>query len=831
MWKTAELTFISNCLYENPLEEAELTVSFISEQGTVIKRPAFWNGQKQFAVRVALTEVGVWQYRTVCSDTENTGLHNQAGQLRCVPYQGQLPIYQKGFLTIQPGKKYFSYRDGTPFFYLGDTHWFLCHEKWDSANVEGIDSQFRYAVDHRVAQGYTVYQSEPLYVPNIPQIYDLRHGLREEDIQGFQQLDKKFAYIAEAGLVHAHAQLFFTYEIDDAAYTPSYLRQLARFWVARYGSYPVLWTTAQEIDPHCYGDVAPDKWYIVAETVAQWDAYHQPITAHGANNCLLTAENSVWKDKPYHTWFGLQPQDNALNDTFYMRQFYDLDKPAICYETGYEGLWSTQAQALGAGYKAYLNGMCGYGYGAQGVWNDDYAPDDWMRYGDYYRWFDALHFEGGKKLIYCRRFFESFEWWKLEPHFDDDSWSNFRQNEKKALASIGTHTFVAFLFDETLSSGVLRHLDSEQYVGYWYNIHSGTYSCAGEFRPVNREVQLPPKPSKADWVIVLTDDKEWFANRPLCITSAEEVTTIANPGETLQFYANHPVQKWWVSPPLATIEKGLLSPCGTNGTCTVYAEDERGRIAGKSVILLRQDCKNPLPAPHTITVCGDQEIQTLTPEHAKLQIMALFDPPSCFDQRIQWEITNTDGSPTDKVFMETAGSITAISDGEVCVTARSQAFPDVKGSAIFKVSGFGEPSLALHAAVTSSDYYEGYDRRCYPWRAVNGVTDNYSGWCSADACSSEHPVYLILDLKEEKQFCQIELYTTSLSCALQDYTIEAERNGHWETLCAMEHNSERKNVFRFDEPVSAQHLRVRCTKGDINGNARIDQINLLDVFR
>lgn len=830
-WKTAELKFFSDYHYSNPLFDVSLTVTFRSEHGTVIKRPAFWNGKREFAVRVALTEVGNWEYQTSCSDTENAGLHLRSGRLRCVPYTGDHAIYQKGFLTIQPKTRYFSYRDGTPFFYLGDTHWFLCHEKWDKANVEGIESQFCYTVDHRVSQGFTVYQSEPLGTPNIPQIYDLTDGLDEQDIIGFQKLDKKFAYIAERGLVHANAQLFFTDEINHPAYTPEYLRLLARFWVARYGSYPVLWTVAQEIDPHCYGTVYPERWFIIAEAIAEFDAYHHPLTAHGANNCLLTAKNSAWNDKPYHSWFGLQPQEYTLNNTSYLKDFYQIAKPVVCYETGYEELWADKAQALGAGYKAYLNGMCGYGYGAQGVWNDDYSPDDWMHYGDYRRWFDALQFEGGKKLIHCRHFFEALEWWRLVPHFDDSDWSDFQTNEKKALATIGTNIYVVFLFDETLSSGTLRHLKNTPYQGWWYDIDTGVYHFVGVCEPLNGSFALPPKPDRRDWIFLLTNDSDWYQSRPLVITSVNEATTITSSQESLQLYTNFPAKKWWAFPEIVTIDNGLVMPKGVNGVTTVYAEDVRGSIAKKMVILVRQEKTTPAPVPLKITVAGDQGIQCLSKQQPKLQVMAYFDPPDCYDQQIRWEITELDGSATNKAFMEATGSITAISDGQVKMTAYSKNYPEVYGSAVFTITEFGAPSLSVNAQVTSSDYYEGYDKRCYPWRAVNGVTDNYSGWCSAQVCSSENPVYLILDLQTEQSFCQIDLYTTSLSCALQDYTIQIDQDGSWITIASMTNNTERKNTFRFDKPIFSRKLRVECTKGDINGNARIDQINLFPHFQ
>lgn len=109
------------------------------------------------------------------------------------------------------------------------------------------------------------------------------------------------------------------------------------------------------------------------------------------------------------------------------------------------------------------------------------------------------------------------------------------------------------------------------------------------------------------------------------------------------------------------------------------------------------------------------------------------------------------------------------------------AFPEITGTAVLHISGLGQPSLAVDAQVTSSDYYEGYDKRCYPWRAVNGITDNYSGWCSAALCSEEAPVYLYIDLRQEKVFCQIDLYTTSLAASLRDYSIQVLQKEAWKT--------------------------------------------------
>ena len=146
-----------------------------------------------------------------------------------------------------------TYADGTPFFYLGDTHWGLYLEEYDQpgphAGNTGATSHFKYLVDRRVEQGFTVCQSEPIGAK-----FNLADGrVDQKDIDGLRQADKYYQYIADKGLVHANAEFFFSSSMsaklasDDAA-----LAVLSRYWVARFGAYPVMWTLAQEIDNDFY---------------------------------------------------------------------------------------------------------------------------------------------------------------------------------------------------------------------------------------------------------------------------------------------------------------------------------------------------------------------------------------------------------------------------------------------------------------------------------------------------------------------------------------------------------------------------------------------------
>jgi hypothetical protein len=225
------------------------------------------------------------------------------------------------------------YDDGTPFFYLGDTHWLMFKEEFDEKGSHAVDietdSHFKYIVDKRVEQKFTVYQSEP-----IDHKYNIFDGIDEEDIKEFQRFDKYFQYIASKGLVHANAQLIFPKTIREPFYDEEFLRTVTRFWVARYASYPVLWTLGQEVDSHFYGfipglTIENNPYRNMCRFLYAFDPYRHPITGHQENamrtGALGNAEydnteyeaipktpaikysgKSAFYGMKEHTWWGIQ---------------------------------------------------------------------------------------------------------------------------------------------------------------------------------------------------------------------------------------------------------------------------------------------------------------------------------------------------------------------------------------------------------------------------------------------------------------------------------------------------------------------------------------------
>jgi hypothetical protein len=537
-WRAAEITFESATVYSQPLD-TDLSVAFKSPSGKVLTVPGFWDGGKTWRVRFAPTEYGVWEYVSTCSNAADSGLHNIRGTLGANLYKGPLEIYKHGFIKTAPGVRYFMYADGTPFFYLGDTHW--------SMPGEPFEEMFKTIVDKRVMQGFTVYQSEPLGAK-----YNFGDGFSDADLPGLQDLDRRFKYIAEAGLVHANAELFFPPEIIKPCYTEDYLKRLCRMWVARFGAYPVLWTSAQEVDNDFYYDrgdkgvfdAKSNPWKKVLRWVLEFDIYKHPGTAHmefmGSKaepkefppkeqrpkyGYGVIASTSSFRDLPAHTWYAIQwtPPNNAGIHWPPLKDFWEngQGKPLVNYEGSYDHLWTLGAGARQQGWTAYLNGMFGQGYGAIDIWfhNSNYDMDKDTVRGPVTitveqkktKWTTSVDFPAATELgVHMKKFFTAIEWWKLTPRFDDKQWFEPEKSAWYSLGTVNTETYVLYLYNcSTTATGTLRNMRKTRYSAQWFNTQTGQYLDTGTFTPDpdpqngKRQWKIPQKPSASDWVLLV----------------------------------------------------------------------------------------------------------------------------------------------------------------------------------------------------------------------------------------------------------------------------------------------------------------------------------------
>ncbi len=539
-WVMNEITYESEKTYSDSFNNVTLDLILIGN-GRKYTIPGFWDGGNTWKVRFACPCAGDWYFYTVCSDESNTKLHNQTGMAVCNEYTGELDIYKYGFVTTAYGKKYLTYDNGNPFFYLGDTHWSLGEETIDMINT---------ICEKRKSQGFTVFQSEP-----IGSSFNADDGITQADIAGFRDYDLKFQTIASYGFVHANAEFFFPsqmevlinnfggysdkeidnsglYELNDSV--KIYLEKLTRYWVARYGAYPVIWTLGQEVDDDFYWSEtnhsgwgkANNPYLLVAEYIDKYDCYDHPLTAHQENASTVNVYGngegasdtkkiyhdgsvpSVFRDSKAHTLYAAQwiPSKSRQFDFTITKDYWynSQGKPSINYEGLYCGLWTKNFGSRMQGWCSYLSGMYGYGWGGQDTWSylntfsedeDDNDGVDTITSEEKRNatWETALEYESAYQCGYMAKFLKNTEWYNLIPRFDNKSYFVPSIKVYYAYASTADNSKIIIYFysfnDSTvaqkvnstdlgaISTGTVGNLEKNQkYIYKWFNPITGNCS-------------------------------------------------------------------------------------------------------------------------------------------------------------------------------------------------------------------------------------------------------------------------------------------------------------------------------------------------------------------
>jgi len=529
-WRAGTLTFLSDVEYGNPFLDVQIQAVFTGPSGQQISREAYWDGGNTYCVSFAPTQQGEWKYTLSCSDASN-GLHGQSGSVICVEYSGGLNIYRHGFLKVGEQGNHLAHSDGTPFFWLGDTHWgFVSGESWEESNHPRMESQFKGMVDRRVRQGFTVYQTNlrPEFLPmNEGYWAEGPHGLLP-NVSFYQEtVDPRMEYIADGGLVNALGLAWSGAILDQ----PELYRHFARYIVARYGALPVVWTLAGEVAGYAGAtrQQCIDGWREIALLVERLDGYGNLQTAHYTNERPFADyyQEEAWFDftlnQAGHGDYPISPRHFREHRSKYPA------KPFIEGESLYEGvstleeLGSRMADAAMLRRVAYMSiqlGGCGYTYGAQGIWDTVWDKDSIQPYNVFNAfgrtWIDGIDAEGGDQMGYMRQFYEACRFEKLHPvpgcfhtalPFSDETLSDLFG--PLISADEGMSTIVIYFPPAYRSSGgaYIQGLPNKRYAAKWFDPRSGVYTEIGSgIEPEEGRWTPPHKPSPGDWdwLLILT---------------------------------------------------------------------------------------------------------------------------------------------------------------------------------------------------------------------------------------------------------------------------------------------------------------------------------------
>jgi hypothetical protein len=527
-WRVVEICLVCDSkAYANPLTDVDLRAEFQGPGGETIALFGFWDGGDLWKVRFAPTREGTWNYRTFASDLNPA--FETAGQIECAAYSGDLDIYKHGFLKKGPQGRYLIHRDGTPFFWLGDTHWtFITEERLNESNCARYKSQFKACVDKRVAQGFTVYQSNfrdgkdfNLFGRYFEFLLETENGFLPNFELLHENVDPKMEYIANAGLVNAVG-----YSWGNAILKCGIerYRVLAKYLVARYGAYPVIWTLAGEIPGYFPAQAEPMTavWREIARETERRDGYHNLQSVHlGTNRPIPDIyQGEAWYD------FAMSQAGHGDLDMHY-NMYADFRErfpacPLVESEGFYEGATTNEIYSRVVtpdmlrrlAYTVMQCGGCGYTYGCNGVWELQWeAGVGGIGWGDM-AWWDGLELPGANQMTIFRAFYESVGWQRLRP-------VNFLLEKREAVnrqfellgqplftADDEMRTVVGYFSQASMKAFAIHTLPFESYLVRWFDPATGEYSIVCEdARPVEGRWELPMRfgaRARTDRVLVMT---------------------------------------------------------------------------------------------------------------------------------------------------------------------------------------------------------------------------------------------------------------------------------------------------------------------------------------
>jgi len=519
-WRQIILEFKSETSYDNPFLDADISAVFTSSSGRQIKREAYFDGDNIYKISFAPTELGFWSFEI--SADEKSGLNGVTGEIECMEYTGDLAIYRHGFLKVHPSGKYLIHDDGTPFFWLGDTHWeFAYKERWDESNHPNMDSMFKGMASKRAAQGFNVYQtnlrSDKLMGGD--KYYWQEYG-KLPNVEFYKnELDRRMYYLADLGFVNALGFAWFMSIINDI----DNQKNLARYIVARYGALPIVWTLAGEVAGYSDGserELCINGWREVAKYIEKLDGYGTLQTAHYTNERPFA---EYYQDED---WFDFTLNQAGHGDfpisPVHYREFLEKHskKPFIEAECFYEfcstleenGTRICTADMLRrVAYMSVQLGGCGYTYGAQGIWDNVWEkgqPNPMRLFNKFdITWYEAIDGIGGEQMGYMKSFYEKVHFEEFTPYKAPNSKNDNNPFERKApLITINKNKdkMVIYYGDSTRKAAKIKGLQKGDYKGIWFDPRTGEYSDAFEkIQKIDGECEIPVKKGDGDWLLVL----------------------------------------------------------------------------------------------------------------------------------------------------------------------------------------------------------------------------------------------------------------------------------------------------------------------------------------
>lgn len=285
-WQVGEIELTAHSEHDKPYADVDVWADLTHDDGTVLRRPAFWDGDATWRIRFSspLTS-GTWQWRTDAS-VDDIGLQGTTGAFEVTELRAAHRFHQHGFWRMSAGGRSLVHADGTPAVLVGDTAWALPFRATEDdvrvyaadRSEKGFNAALLMSVQpdmHAVGpRDRTADEGFDVGFDDLPQGH-----LTQLNVDYFRRLDGLLDVLVDHAIVPVLNPVFhgFGWKGLDVAGTVVPAGEYARYCrylVARYGAAPVIYL------------VGADGWgtepQIAAggEEIQAWDCYRQPTGIH-----------------------------------------------------------------------------------------------------------------------------------------------------------------------------------------------------------------------------------------------------------------------------------------------------------------------------------------------------------------------------------------------------------------------------------------------------------------------------------------------------------------------------------------------------------------------
>lgn len=536
-WKPQEICLTAAS--EHPWWSFPVTIDFTHQStGGRLVAEAYWNGGRQWVVRFAAPQPGVWTWQT---SSDDSGLDGQSGRFEVRPpthdETARNPNY-RGQLRISCNGRYFEYAEGMPVFLLADTLW--------SGNTArcGLGEQedgpfFRYLAD-RQAKGFTTIlikylngfddgPSNPKGERNEGGYAFLERDFNRLNPLYFRALDRRMTAIWSHGFVAAIPTAWWG-KTNQSVFDLQWAKRVTAYCTVRYGAYNSLWCLSGEYQ-YAFKDCGwtEESFNDLGRSVQAHNPYGHPLSIHPSARLDWPPPHDCQSSRPFHAsgwldhhWLQTgQSIDRMHNIVTRATENRALSpsRPVFCSE-GYYDVSDDPDQSYHARWQAWvamLSGCAGYGYGAHGIWQFYDPADPKGETGKPDRrvipWSQALQFEGSTMMRPVRSLLTRYPWWQLEPHREwllvdgqPSPLPTATDLRPPHCAAIPGQLCLIYIPRGNASRALkLTNLHGELYQGQWYNSRTGETTWLGDTPAGQTEWPIPRRPSPADedWVLCL----------------------------------------------------------------------------------------------------------------------------------------------------------------------------------------------------------------------------------------------------------------------------------------------------------------------------------------